>query len=310
MAGRNPSLLAIAMLVREDGKALFVQHAGGPFAGRWSPPLIGVAERESAEDALDRLVRQYLHLTPGAAEFLDTLYVEAGAGERFIANAFTCTGWQGTARFPAEIFQDAIWTAAAEAQALELLPEVAAWLSSMAIGADGAPEVMRDFDAEELLTRLADARGDLIAAFEAIPRVARPTVRDEDGWSALDVLAHVAEVEAYYLAELRRCVEAKGRTWRAFNAEQWLDMHRLRPAEDEASIRERVERVRSETRSWLKWQPPAALEEYLNHPEHVVVQAGNRIEKIAAHDREHTGQLRQIAQAAAVLLAEETDGQP
>src|SRR5690606_25193699 len=132
------------------------------------------------------------------------------------------------------------------------------------------------------------------------------------GWAALDVLAHSVDVEAYYRNESRRCVEQPGRTWRMFNDDVWKDMYFLRPRDDEATVRERMEAVRSETRTWLQYQPAETLNAYANHPERGVVQIGDRLTKIASHDREHTGQLREMAQAAALQAAadEHEEDQP
>lgn len=302
MPPENPQLLSIAVMLREDRKALFVRHARGPFGGRWSLPLVGVADAETAEDAIERLMSEMLHVQPGPYEFLDTLYLTGAGGERFIANGFTCIDWEGTPRFPAEVFDDAIWAPPSEAAGLELLPEMRDWLNTTFPADGGTPEVAV-YDSEALLATLADARGEFLAAFDAIPVAQRAAALDEGGWSALDVLAHTADVEAYYRSEVVRCLDEPGRLWRQFNDDEWYDIHRLRPAEDEAALRARLEAVRADTRTWLTYQPPEGLAAYFNHPERGVVVAGERIEKIASHDRQHAVQLRQMAQAAALQAA-------
>ncbi len=313
MAPEGPQLISIAAMVRADRKVLFVRHARGPFAGRWSLPLRGVADVETAEEAIERLLGDLLHVKPGPYEFLDTLYVTGAGGERFIGNAFTCIDWEGDPRFPAEVFDDALWAPPSDAASLDLLPEMRDWLIEAFGASEGAPQAV-EFDPATLLATLADARGEFLAALDAIPAGQRDVALDEAGWSALDVLAHAGDVEAYYRSEVVRCQEAPGRTWRMFNSDQWFDSHRLRPREDEPALRARLEAVRAETRTWLTYQPPENLVAYFNHPERGVVQAGNRIEKIAAHDREHAGQLRRMAQAAALQAAAddltETEDQP
>lgn len=301
MPAENPQLLSIAVAVREDGKVLFVQHTGGSFAGRWSPPLIGVAGAEAAEDALSRLFREVLHLQPGTFDFLDTLYLDGVAGERFIANAFNAQGWSGTPRFPAQIFQEAIWVLPEDAEQLDLLPEVAVWLATGT--ALASPESMVDYDAADLLEELTDARGDFIAAFDAIPGHMRGERLDEAGWTPVEVVALVADFEAYTLAEIERCRDIAGRSWVPFNERQWRDTQRIRDAEEEAAVRNRLERVRGETRSWLRWLTPELLEEYLNHPLHGVVQVGNRVDEIVSHDRSRTLQLTQMADIARLEAA-------
>jgi hypothetical protein len=61
--------------------------------------------------------------------------------------------------------------------------------------------------------------------------------------------------------------------------------------------------VRRETLLWLKWQGPDTLRAYVSHPERGVTQVGGRVAKVAAHDREHTEQLRRMWQTATIRAA-------
>ena len=300
----GPQLASLALMVRDDAKSLFVRHAAGPFAGLWTLPFVGVADVETAEDALERLLREYLNVQPGPYEFLDTVYLTANTGERFIANAFTCVDWQGDAKFPASLFDDALWAAPADMHGLDLMPELRDWLLQVFNGPDSEP-ALADYTSEELLAQIADARGEFLAAFDAIPRHLRSEPLNEEGWTPNDVLAHAVDVEAYYRNESRRCIEEPGRAWRPFNDDEWKDVHSLRPVEDEGALRERMEAVRAETRTWLQYLPPDALNAYANHPERGVIQIGDRLATIASHDREHATQLREMAQAAALRSATE-----
>src|SRR5690606_25371014 len=115
--------------------------------------------------------------------------------------------------------------------------------------------------------------------FDGIPEGYRAEAMD-GAWSPLDVLAHAADAEAYYVAETRRLLEQPGHTWRSFNDAQWEDVRRARAAvdgaEDEARIRARMEHVRAETRRWLATLTPDDLARYGNHPERGAVQVAER----------------------------------
>ncbi|MQC47477.1 MAG: hypothetical protein DWG77_00130 [Chloroflexi bacterium] len=307
VAQETPQLASLAFMARSDQKALFVRHAAGPFASRWSLPFIGVADAETAEDALGRLLRDYLYVTPGAFEFLDTIPITGSNGERFIANGFTCTRWQGDPKFPAKLYEDAIWAAPSQATALDLLPELREWLEGTFSAGSTRPRTLR-YAAGALEQQLADARGDLLAEFDAVPAGTRSELCDAEGWSPLTILQHVAEVEAYYRNEVARCLARPGRLWRPFNDDVWKDVHALRPAEDEAALRDRLDVVRADTHGWLAVTSEESLNGYLDHPERGVVLAGERIAKIADHYRAHARQLREIG-AAPAMQSTEMEGQ-
>ena len=304
MSPEAPQLATLALMVRSDGKTLLVRHAAGPFAGRWSAPFIGVGDVETAEDALERLLRDFLHVDPGPYEFLDTIYLTGDNGERFIANSFTCVNWLGDPRFPGQIFSDALWVAAADVNGLEMLPEMREWLAGVLVDDDSVPAPV-SHTADAVLAELASARGTFLAAYDALPHGLRAEALDEGGWCALDALAHAIDVEAYYRSEVRRCLEEPGRVWRPFNDKQWEDVRRLRPSEEEAVLRERMDAVRAETRSWITYQPPGVLDAYLDHPSRGVVQVGEQLLAIARHDRSHAGQLDGMAAAARLRAAAE-----
>ena len=299
MSAEAPRLLSGAMMVRDDGLVLLVQHpAASPFAGKWSMPLTGVPAHEAAEDALERMLRDSLHVEPGAYDFLDTIYVSAVAnGERFIVNAFTCVGWTGDPRFGTEAYADAVWVSPGAPGAVDLLPEVRLWLKTAFEEETGAI-VAREYDSEMLIADLASARGDLIAALDAVPLHQR-ALADGSGWSPLSILVRVADMEAYYRNEVRRCLSSVGQRWRVFNEVQWEDAFRIRPIEDERSLRDRFAAVSGETRAYLNDATPELLAVYLDHPERGVVQVGDRFERIATHYRTFAGHIRGMTQAFA-----------
>ena len=133
----GPGLLSAALLVRDDASMLLVQHpAASPFAPLWTMPLTGVTDAETAEEALERLLRGTLHVEPGAYDFLDTIYVTAAGGQRFIANVFSGTGWQGDPQFASDAIADAAWVPAGQPGTLPLVPEVRDWFLAAAESRD------------------------------------------------------------------------------------------------------------------------------------------------------------------------------
>ena len=295
MTTETPQNSSAALLVRADGQLLLVRHRSddAPFAGLWSLPMEAVGEEEVAEETLERVLRDRLHVGSGASEFAETLSVAGAGGARYIVNVFTCTGWGGEPRFSDRQYEDAGWVHPARCRQLELVPELRSWLlrsfDSTAPAADPAA----------LTAALEEARDALLAAYDAVPEHGREQ-RLLGERSPLDLLAQAASAEAYYAAESRRLLESPGHSWRPFNEAQWEDDRRMRPPEAEAEVRARLDRVREATLSWLRPLTDEQLAAYGNHPQRGAVTVGDRIGKIARCDREHVTRLEQMLGATQV----------
>ena len=268
---------------------LLVRHRSddSQFAGLWSLPMEAVGEEEVAEEALERVLRDRLHVGPGASEFAETLSVGGAGDARYIVNVFTCTGWGGEPRFSERHYEDAAWVHPARCRELELVPELRSWL--LRAFDNTAPAA----DPASLTAALEEARDALLAAYDAIPQQSReqPLLGER---SPLDLLAQAASSEAYYAAESRRLLETPGHSWQPFNEAQWEDDRSMRPPEAEAEVRARLDRVREATLSWLPTLTGKQLAAYGNHPQRGAVTVGDRIEKIARCDREHVTRLEQM----------------
>ena len=152
----------------------------------------------------------------------------------------------------------------------------------------------------DLLAELEEAREALTAAYERFDEAWLDVTLDGE-WAPVDLLAHCATVEAYYAAESRRLAEQPGYTWQGFNPDQSEAERAGLPRPEDRAVRARLQAIRAETLAWIETLDANALAAYGNHAERGAVRIGERIEKIARHDREHTEQL------AAMLAATEAD---
>ncbi len=296
----GPEISAAALLIREDGRVLLVQHHEEhlEFGGSWSLPMHPIREEEVAEEALERLLRDVLHVQPGPYEFAETVYLSGTKGANYIVNVFTCVEWAGEPRYAERAYADAAWTQPAAPGALSVQPEVRTFLHQ-AFEGEAQFDVATGRGTEDLEDALMSSRMELVYAFNAIPEQWRAQPLEE-GWTPIDVLAHAAAVEAYYLDEARRLM-TPGHTWRGFNAEQWEAERRHRPLEDASTVRTRLEEVREATLAWLATATPEQLATFGNHVERGVTTVADRIEKIARHEQEHALQLGRMREAAQVM---------
>jgi ADP-ribose pyrophosphatase YjhB (NUDIX family) len=287
MAADAPTIVSAALMVRDDGHLLLVQHPSShaDFGGLWSLPLEPLPDDEVAEAVLAKLLSDRFHVRPGPIEFADTIYFDGASGGRYIVNVFACHDWEGEPKFAETDYEDAGWIPPGSQSSLALIPELEQWLATAFEG--GATPA----DGATLIGALTEARASVLAAYDAIPAAARVQPADGD-WTPLDVLAHVVSVEGYYAAESQRLLEIPGHTWGVFNDRQWYDEHRARPTQPEAMVRARLDSVRGRTLAWVGSLDGAQLEAYGNHPTRGAVTVGERIDKIVRHDREHAAQLR------------------
>ncbi|MYB41242.1 MAG: NUDIX domain-containing protein [Chloroflexi bacterium] len=286
-------LVASAALRRSDGRVLLVRHAREERSGagsRWTLPSEPVADDETAEQALARLLADRLRLSPDRREFNDSLALPAA-----IANVFICSSWSGDPQYAPADFLDAAWAPPGTAPGIDLVEGVREWLRGLPADASALP---KSADSEGLTVELITARDALRAAYLALDEPWRDVSLDGE-WAPVDLLTHCATVEAYYASEARELLKTPGHTWRPFNPAQGEAERagRSRPANDRAEL-ERLDALRAETLTWLETLDQDALDAYGDHADRGAVRVGDRIARIAAHDRAHTQQLEKMLAAS------------
>ena len=302
MTSDAPQIFSAALLLREDGRLLLVRHRSDDaqlarFATRWSLPMHAVAEDEIAEDALNRVLSERLHLEPGRLEFAETISGAGPDGSTYVANVFRCSDWLGEPRFGGAHYDDAAWVRPGDAgRELDLPPELESWLRAAPGETAGAA------DAATLHAALDEARRDLLAAYDAIPAGTREQPLAE-GLSPLELIAVAAGAEAYEAAETRRLLKTPGHSWREFNQAQWEADQRSQRGESEAAVRERLDRVRGETLRWLEALSAEQVAAYGNHPQRGAITVADCIQGIATHDRERAAWLGDLSRAARGVAA-------
>jgi predicted kinase len=99
------TILVSALLIHGDC-ALLARAAGG----NWELPTVPLAENESTEEALARLLERDLDARLMDEEFVDSVYERLDGGEPVIRNVFLVRGWQGQpALTSATAYRDMRW---------------------------------------------------------------------------------------------------------------------------------------------------------------------------------------------------------
>ncbi|MFN8638628.1 MAG: hypothetical protein U0360_04035 [Dehalococcoidia bacterium] len=118
--------------------------------------------RRVAEEALERLLREVLHVQPGPYEFAETVYV-SGNGANYIVNVFTCVEWAGDPRYAERLYSDAAWAQPGAPGELAVQPDVRAFLFGAFAGEEDASAV------EVVATRTPRTRSQPLASSWSTP---------------------------------------------------------------------------------------------------------------------------------------------
>jgi len=278
------TIIASAVRIRRsDDAVLLVRPAAGIDIGVWSLPMAQMPEQATAEATASRVVRDGLRMEPGWFQFAETLTLERG-GFEIVVNVFDAVGWSGEPRYAPHDFLDAAWVNPDALDDVEVVPEVASWLRG-----EDAP-VPDDVVPARLTALLVAARCAVLDAYEAIPPRDRPRPLDGD-WAPVDVLAHLASAEAYYLGEARQLSTPDAHDWRPFNTEQWEADRRYRARPLDSEVVERLHQVQTDTLKTIEGMIEAELAYYGSRDRGGAIRVGEAIAAIAVHDREHTEQL-------------------
>ncbi|MEZ4553194.1 MAG: DinB family protein [Dehalococcoidia bacterium] len=281
------TIVASAVRIRRpDDAVLLVRPAAGLAGGIWSLPMAQMPEQSTAEATAAQVVRDGLRMQPGWFQFAETLSIRRDSIE-VVINVFDAVGWSGEPRYAERDYEDAAWVFVEALDGVDVIPEVAAWLRG-----DDAP-VPDDVQPERLAGMLVQARGEVISAYSSIAPRDRERPLDGD-WAPVDVLAHLASAEAYYLREARQLGSSGAHPWRPFNAEQWdADrLYRARPMD--AEVVARLHQVQADTLKTIGGMVEAELAHYGSRGFGGAVRVGEALLAIADHDLEHAAQLTKM----------------
>ena len=287
---KTPLLAAAVALRRQDGKVLLLKHKNlFPFPKKWSFPVTIVSESETAEDAIERVLRDHVHIRAPDITFVDTIYVTGFDDTNFVLNIFFCEHWDGEPQYDPQNYDDAIWyTPGNSDDRYQVISEINTWMASSLPSEEYSK--VDSHTLESLKKLLIDSRNQLLKNFQSFSDELK-YVQLSNGLSPIDTFIHVSDLEIYYVSEIDRIITIPGHSWQNFNGDQWLITYRTGGSFNSTMAHNRLRIAREKTMKWLGNLSQSQLDQYGNHAERGIVVVGEQIAAISQHDLFHANQL-------------------
>jgi uncharacterized damage-inducible protein DinB len=147
---------------------------------------------------------------------------------------------------------------------------------------------------------LRNARSELLTACQ--------NVSDEDlrrrpdgGWAIIELLAHLPDVDRYYLSEAQNLRDVPGHTFVYFDEDGWARDNADAIDRDPRAVRRSMAVAHDEVVRWTRALTPEELDRAGGHPRRGSITVREMIERIANHDRTHTKELSAITHRLSAL---------
>lgn len=150
-----------------------------------------------------------------------------------------------------------------------------------------------------LVDDLRNARSELLAACQDVSE-ADLRRRPKDGeWAIIELLAHLPDVDRYYLSQAQALRDVPGHTFVYFDEEAWARENGDAIERDARAVKLAMAAAHQEVVRWTRSLTPEELDRQGGHPRRGSISVREMIERIANHDRAHTEQIRAIRKALA-----------
>ena len=108
----------------------------------------------------------------------------------------------------------------------------------------------------------------------------------------MEVLAHIPDVDRYYLSEARAIRDEPGHMFVHFDDEAWKRDNADATEREPHSVRLAMAFAHDEVVRWASALTPEELDRARGHPRRGSITVREMLERIANHDRNHAGQVR------------------
>ncbi len=142
----------------------------------------------------------------------------------------------------------------------------------------------------ERLARMAGAADVVAAALAGCPPGASTKRPAPDAWSAVEIVCHLRDIEAFYLERIRLLLANSEPTLVLLDPDRWA-RERQYARNDLAEALATFRAARAETLAFLAALTPEQWERRAHHPIRGVVTVRNIVHSLAKHDQVHLAQL-------------------
>ena len=151
-----------------------------------------------------------------------------------------------------------------------------------------------------LVDDLRNARSELLVACQDVPDRDLHR-RPNGGWAIIELLAHLPDVDRYYLSQARLLRDVPGHTFVYFDDEAWARDNTDAIERDTPAVKVAMAAAHEEVVRWAGSLTPEELDRAGGHTRRGSVSVREMVQRIAAHDRTHAQQAVEVRRELAGL---------
>ena len=145
-----------------------------------------------------------------------------------------------------------------------------------------------------LVDDLRNARSELLVACQDVSDADLRRRPDASGWAIIELLAHLPDVDRYYLSQAKKLRDVPGHTFVYFDDQAWARENAGAIDRDRRAVKLAMAGAHEEVVRWAGSLTPEELDRAGGHPRRGTITVREMIQRIAKHDRTHTEQVRAL----------------
>ncbi|MEX1254825.1 MAG: DinB family protein [Dehalococcoidia bacterium] len=148
-----------------------------------------------------------------------------------------------------------------------------------------------------VVDELRNARSDLLTACQDLSDADLRRRPANGGWAVIELLAHLPDVDRYYLEQARLLRDVPGHTFVYFDEDAWARENADAIERDGRAVRLAMAGAHEEVVRWARSLTPDELDRAGGHPRRESISVREMLQRIANHDCTHTEQVLGIRRA-------------